>query len=331
MLGNRSGMALLLTLLAISFMMAVTVQLFSSVNWQMQAAVNLRDSIKLDALNRSGLSLIRAALRADLEKNQFDSLHDDWNSFDSEKLASLVGGDQLSITVTDLSGRLQINALVFNKKDKQEEKKQDDLQEALWKRFLQSGNFAIESDEEAEIIIDSIKDWIDKDENVEDKGAENSYYQSMDPPYTPRNGPVVYLEELLLIQGMTNDLFYGNEEHSGIAEYLTVVGDDGKININTAPAPILLALAEGMNEEMVQDIIAFREDKENEDSLANPGWLQQVGSVTGDISPDTGLLTVESRYFMVTSSARVNEISRTGTGILFRKEKGEQLVNWEVR
>ena len=325
---NRKGMALVLTLLAISFMMAVTVQLFSSVNWQMQASANVRDSVRLDAMNRSGLSLIRAALRAD--KNKYDSPHDDWGSLDAEKFSGFFGADQLTVSVTDLSGRIQVNALVSNDKNKQNAQKQEKLQYALWIRFLRDGNFAIE-DDEVEALIDSLIDWIDKDDNVRGKGAESGYYLSQSPPYKPRNGPVLYLEELLLIQGMTKDLFYGNEEHPGISDYLTVSGDGGKININTAPPPVLLALDEGMTEEMVQDIIEYREDEENEENLANVGWFKAVGTVSGDVDPDTALLSVQSDFFKVTSRARINDISREGTGILQRKENGEELLYWEVR
>jgi len=325
-------MALVLTLLAISFMIAVTVQLFTSVNWQMQAAVNLKDSVRLDALTRSGLSLIRAALRADAKKNQYDSVHDDWNAFDAEKLSSLFGGNQLSISVTDLSGKIQVNALVTKSSNPQQANQQIQEQKNLWVRFLTSQYFEVETDD-AEIIVDSIIDWIDENDAAHAKGEESGFYQSMDPPYTARNAPMVYLEELLFIQGMTNELFYGNEEHAGIKDYLTVLGDTGEININTAQEPVLLALAPGMDEAMVKSIIEFREDEEHEPSLGTVDWLQNVPGVAGFATPNPSLLTVSSNYFQVTSTATVNEISRQGTGILQRlqSQKGEKLLKWEVR
>ena len=87
-----------------------------------------------------------------------------------------------------------------------------------------------------------------------------------------------------------------------------------------------------MSEENVNDIIEFRENEDNEQYLGNPSWFNQVGgSVTGIINPPQGLLTVASDFFMVTSSAQVNELSRQGTGILERTTKGEKLWKWEVR
>ena len=59
---------------------------------------------------------------------------------------------------------------------------------------------------------------------------------------------------------MTPAIFYGNEDYSGIADFVTVAGREGKVNINSAPAEVLLALAEGIDEEMVQNAIEFRSE-----------------------------------------------------------------------
>ena len=40
-------------------------------------------------------------------------------------------------------------------------------------------------------------------------GAESDYYGSLSPPYAPRNGPPVTIEELLLVRGVTPQLLFG--------------------------------------------------------------------------------------------------------------------------
>lgn len=323
-------MALVLTLLAVSFLVAVTVQLFSSVNWQMQASVNLRDSVQLDAMNRSGLSLARAALLADQRENKFDSLQDSWNLLGSESLGPLMGQGQLAVTVTDLSGLLQVNALVSNEKDQTNKAKQEKLQRELWIRFLASGRFAVTDREEAEQLVTAIQDWIDEDDNERDNGAESGFYQSLSPAYAPRNAPVQYKEELLLIRGMTSELFYGNEEYAGIADFVSVVGTDGQVNINSAPLEILMALSELMDQDMAGDLIEFREDEQHRDTLAQIGWYSQV--IPGEVQVDPGLLTVVSHLFQVTSTATNNEITRTGKGVIVRDDnEAQKLISWEVR
>jgi len=326
---NRSGMALVLALLAVSFLVAITVQLFTTVNWQVQASTNFRDSVSLDAMNRSALSLARAALLADQNANNFDSHFDDWNGLDQNNPEALFGSGDISINVTDLSGKLQVNALVSAEKDATKRQAQEKLQYDLWLRFLTSGKFALEGETEAITLIDAIKDWIDEDDNERDNGAEKGYYLSLARPYAPRNAPVLYPEELLFIRGMTNDIFYGNEEYSGIAEYLTITGSDGMININSAPTEVLKALTEGLDDEMAQSLVEFRQDEENRDSLADPEWYRQV--IPGDITLNQDLVTVVSYYFRVSSSVRMNEMSRKGNAVIYRDESGAQrLLRWDI-
>jgi general secretion pathway protein K len=330
-MGNRSGMALVLALMAISFLVAITVQLFATVNWQVQASAHFQESISFDAMNRSALSLARAVLLADQNANEFDSPFDDWSILDKNNLEALFGNSDITVNVTDLSGKLQVNALVSNEKDGKKRQAQEKLQYDLWWRFLTSGKFAIEDEEEAAALIDSIKDWIDEDDNERDKGAEDGFYLSQENPYVPRNAPVLYLEELLFIRGMTKDIFYGNEEYLGLAEYVTVTGRDGMININSAPAEVLKALADGVDDEMAQSLITFRQDEENKDSLANPEWYRQVSGFPGDIALNKEVITVISYYFRVTSIVRMNDMSRKGSGVIYRDESGAQrLLRWDI-
>ena len=346
MVRNQKGVALVLTVMAVSFMVAVTVYLFSTVNWQLQASVNLRDSVILDAANRSGLSLARAALVTDQKENKSDSLHDIWYSLEKEKLAQLLKIETFAISVTDLSGLLQVNALVPVQqaggqppggKPGQQQQQQQQQQEQLWLRFLTSGQFGDIEQSEARALIQAMKDWIDDDGDLDlvrdPGGAEREYYLSLSPPYEPRNGPLQSVEELLLIKGMTPELFYGNEEHPGIGSFITAIPvTDGRVNINTAPPEILLALAENMDEEMVRRVVEFRENVDNQAVLENTDWYRNNNVLPGFIVIPPEILTVSSNYFRIRSDARFGAVSRSGTGILERLAGGAQnLLSWEVR
>jgi len=56
---------------------------------------------------------------------------------------------------------------------------------------------------------DAILDWIDEDSEVRTYGAEADHYSGLDPPYGPRNGPLLSVEELLLVRGVTPELLFG--------------------------------------------------------------------------------------------------------------------------
>jgi type II secretory pathway component PulK len=62
-----------------------------------------------------------------------------------------------------------------------------------------------------EEIADAILDWLDEDDDLREFGAEYDYYQTLEPPYTPTNGPFRSVEELLLVRGVTPDLMFGQD------------------------------------------------------------------------------------------------------------------------
>jgi general secretion pathway protein K len=319
-ISNQSGLALVLTLLIISFLVAVTVQLMITIDRQVSVSTAQREQVRLDNMVWAGLSLARAALFADQKENNFDSLQDSWASLNGDAVKALSKDVDLVLTVTDLSGRLQINALGDAAKQQYRE---------IWRRFFLSGRFAIASEEEAESLLDALGDWIDQDDNEREQGAEEQYYLSLNPSYPCRNGQMTYPEEILLVKGMTSQIVYGDQDHEGIIDYITVIGDDGKINLNTAPLPVLMAFSADMTEKVANNLMEFREDKRHGEALATTDWYQQVRGIPDDVNAD--VLTVKSTYFRVSASASINQYTRTGRGILHRAENQEQTIQlWKT-
>lgn len=139
-------------------------------------------------------------------------------------------------------------------------------------------------DEDREVIVDSIQDWRDEDDFHRVNGAETDYYKSQRPAYEAKNGPFDSIEELLLVKGVTPELFYG-----GLKDLVTVypspdspgsrsrrrgmAGDANRININAASPQMLLALPE-MTEELVLAVLEYRE---SQDFLAESDIVGVVG------------------------------------------------------
>ena len=82
-------------------------------------------------------------------------------------------------------------------------------------------------------------------------------------PYSCRNAPFKSLEELLLVKGITPELFYGKDEIPGIRNYLTIQGD-GAVNINTADPVVLEALSDDLDSSMIEEMVAYRNDEKND-------------------------------------------------------------------
>jgi general secretion pathway protein K len=60
-------------------------------------------------------------------------------------------------------------------------------------------------------IASAIIDWRDADEQPLEDGLERGHYASLSHPYDIRNGPFRSTRELLLVRGVTPDLFYGED------------------------------------------------------------------------------------------------------------------------
>jgi general secretion pathway protein K len=172
--------------------------------------------------------------------------------------------------------------------------------------------------DDRDIIVDSIIDWVDKDHNHLLNGAEDEYYESLEDPYECRDGDFVVTEELLLVRGITEDIFYGRKypaqdgdavteeqdssfaidtltsaggeghsgTHQGLGELFTVFSSSNalKININDAPYGLLMTIP-AMTEDTAQKIIELRREEEFEDLrdarlIELPNYNQIMPSIT---------------------------------------------------
>jgi len=89
-------------------------------------------------------------------------------------------------------------------------------------------------------VIDNIGDWIDPDTEVNQfdgrgGGAERSLYDRRDAEYSVRNGKLITLLEVYLIDGVVDTWF------EPLEEYFTIYGD-GKINVCVAGSDIVESL-----------------------------------------------------------------------------------------
>jgi type II secretory pathway component PulK len=60
-------------------------------------------------------------------------------------------------------------------------------------------------------IVDAIIDWRDTDDEALENGAEAGYYLNTQHPYVTRNGGMRTIRELLMVKGVTETLFYGED------------------------------------------------------------------------------------------------------------------------
>ena len=322
---DEQGMALLITIMTVSLLIAVTIQFHKTTWQQFVVANNYQAATQLESIADSGINIATALLENEDAENTIDSLLKPWATLGREKFTEIFPSGSLQLQVVDLSGRLQINSLIQKNAGNEDAAAGDNSEDEIRQLFLNlllSGTFAIDDENEARGILDAVIDWLDADDQESDLGAESSYYQSLDKPYSCRNGPIQYLEELLLIKGMTPELLFGTPEHKGLAEYLTVNGDDGKININTAPLPVIKSFDPLIGEELLEKFDTYRKDQEHEENLANPNWYREVVGWPGDIVLQEKLMTVTSSYFQIIATGKLASLSRRVQVVAERLDAG---------
>ncbi len=319
---DNRGFALIITILIVSLVVVLTLQFNNSMWSDLYSSANLRDGIRLRFIARSGVNCALAVLSEDSSSSDSDSLQEAWANAKELSLNSVTmfENGHFQVEVSDLSGKIQVNRLI------NEDGTYNEAQKKLLMRFLGSEQFRLDSGEVGN-LIDAIKDWIDPDDDVTRFGAENGYYQSLENPYSCKNGPLESLGQMLLIKGVTRELFYGDEHLPGISSYLTVYGD-GKININTADSLVLRSLADDLDTEMVSDMIEYRLDEGND--LKDPGWYRKVPGM-GDTAIESELIKTASPYFEI-ESAGISEAMNKRVAAIVKREDGKpiQILAWKV-
>jgi general secretion pathway protein K len=154
---------------------------------------NSRLDLKVRAVGIEELRC-RWACRAGVEKavailnedpRECDDLSESWSDNDADFNDVSLDMCNFTVRVIDEAGKLNINTATKN-------------------QLMELPNMI-------EDIADAIIDWRDKNETVDGFGAEGEYYETLAHPYRIRNGPFRTLRELLLVRGVTEELFYGED------------------------------------------------------------------------------------------------------------------------
>jgi general secretion pathway protein K len=354
---GQRGMAVVMAVAVVLLVTTAALELHINERTNLLNAAGMRDRITLDQMAASGVHLAMAVLVKDRMDSESDSLQEDWA--DPETMATLVEElpfekGKLEVKIFDELSKIQINALVdfpgataFNEKQHQ-----------IWDRF--AGNllsvYELLGDEigemeetDAPTVINSVKDWIDKDDDITSiNSAESDYYEELDPPYACKNAPFDAISEVRLVKGITPELFNGIAGAMGLSNYITVygavkAGDDkfsypGKININTAELPVLKVLLPSESEDMAELLIAYREAVSGTlytNDVTNINWYKNVPGF-GSIKLDPELISVSSDTFRIVATATLDDVRAVTTAVVQRERESDsspwtcKVLNWKT-
>lgn len=194
---------LILAVLAVVLLTTLAVAITAAVRVELLASRSALERTQALFLAQAGINLARAVLL--YEDVSVDSLQDPWGPDYEEPLylPHELGFGTYQVRVIDACGRINVNRA---------------NQETLY-------NLTGDADIGAAIL-----DWRDPDDDVRPGGAEWEYYQALPSPYLPRNAQFQSLGELLLVKGVTPELFFGTPGVPGLADLLSV--ESVSLNVN---------------------------------------------------------------------------------------------------
>jgi general secretion pathway protein K len=348
---NRSerGIALVIVMISVMVLTILAAGFAYSMKVETKLARNANSEAELEWLGRSGVEYARWVLANSLlnPMQPWDSLDQPWATGSGElgptnapigevQKTITLGHGSFTWTITDLESKFNINA--------PEPVLQQVLPQALTLMGVSPG--------EATPIVNSILDWIDPDDQTHPEGAETQFYQGLNPPYVAKNGPIDDISELLLIRGVTPEIYYGgvltNYQPNFVSRQRNPFGQsanaattiaagltnlftplsDGKVNINTASAEVL-QLIPGIDSIVAEQIVGGRSGED--DGMGNFGPYRSVGQVLQratalpQVGPIQNTLNqfcdVRSKTFKVDITATMNSYSRHFTAILGRNNQ----------
>jgi general secretion pathway protein K len=153
---------------------------------------------------------------------------------------------------------------------------------------------------EAETIADSIVDWRDDDDFHQPNGAESEYYEGLDRPYRAKNAAFDSVEELLLVRGVTRDIFYGHDDVPGLVDLFSVFNKNKKLNPRSISPAVMQALG-GLDRDAADD---FASKRRGSGSTAALEELRTLLTSSG-----SGPLGDQAVPVRMTIEARVHDLS----------------------
>jgi general secretion pathway protein K len=240
-----------------------------------------------------------------------------------------LGDGTFTVEIVDEQAKLNVNVLTPDQ----------------WRVLLRACGVDTET---ATIISNSVADWIDRDDMAKLNGAEDEYYMSLPPeeggPYHCKNAAMDRIEELLLVKGVTRDLFYGHAAESttdmdlvGIGQFLTPLPFT-RVNVNTAPPQVLQCIP-GVTPDMAENLVRYRQGDDGVDGTDDDKPFQAVDEIatvwSGMLSSNSfralrNYLDVKTSFFTIRSVGNVDGVRQTIVTTVYRADDGTiSTIAWD--
>lgn len=304
---HQRGIALIIVMGVVLCLAVLAGGFAYSMKVEMRLARNANYDEELEWLGRSGVELARYVIAQQASipgQGNYEALNQKWaggsggsagasNNILSEiQLKDVpLGNGVFSVTITDTERKMNINWVCYPSNPQL-----PIMQQALNLVGISDATLA-------STIMDSICDWIDRDDDHRLSGAENDYYLHLPTPFYCKNGLIDDMSELLLIKGIWDkpEIYWGSHSTNHPFSAYQVRGDKGlrgppppefpvglrdlftpvsggKLNINTA-SRTTLQLIPGIDATTADYIIKARAGLDGTDGDDDDVPFQSVGQL----------------------------------------------------
>jgi general secretion pathway protein K len=363
---DEAGVALVLTLVIVTLVAIIVLELNFLMRVDVHASTNFRDGVRAYYLAKSGVTVVKELFSRDIP--EFEELKNLLLAGGSHTLP--IGEGSATVRLIDETGKINVNALVVDPSTPQQTagaqlpQAQQSVGTQLSQGRQRTGAQQSQTQPGAQpseaqtvspwiqpmqdlfqrlgidpTLVGALIDWIDADDIPTGAGgAESSYYRGLEKPYTARNGPMETIAELRLIKGFTDEVLLklGARRVGGIVDpatnlYLTAVpmpqGGGWRVNLNTAPVAILQSLTREMGQ--FADAIVHQRAQHHIEKIDE---LQQFG-VGGEALQDFQRLgTLTSLYYVVEARGTVGDMVQQITALIRTGgDQASQTLYWRVQ
>jgi general secretion pathway protein K len=256
-----------------------------------------------DMYARAGLDWARGVVMQDTRSsNNVDSLDEAW----AQPIVGLpVDRALIAGALTDEQGKFNLNNLVPGTAASGWDVK-------AFRLLLASQGLAPE-------LADAVVDWIDGDSDLSGPGgAEDAYYLSLPKPYRAANAPMMQVEELYQVRGFDAAAV---RKLRPFVTALPVKAGLTTVNVNTAPAEVLLALMPDRSEQ-VKQLVRARAGKPLRSNDDIKAWIP---TLTAD---EVTHLGVRSDYFYVRVQVAQDDVELSTDALIARAGNTPPAILW---
>lgn len=173
--------------------------------------------------------------------------------------------------------------------------------------------------ETAKNIALAVRDWI----SPAGKTGYDDFYAKQNPPYRAPHRPMSSVSELRLVKGMTAKLYHS------LAPFMTALPEVTRINVNNAPAPVLMTLNPNMTLESARAIENYRKKT----PFQTTQQFLQYDVVKNNPIPEAKI-SVISNYFLVKTNVKVSNQETIRYTLLHRVIKNSEpyeIILWQSK